>query len=95
MDIETINRRNTKEKGRLTSNTPYSQCPTNFDYAYKSSSKHQVAPQQQYIPKCPTCQSPDICKIGAGEKIISGAFWGLFSNKIRKTYRCKNCGYLW
>ena len=46
-------------------------------------------------PKCPTCGSTDIHKIGAGEKIISGAFWGLFSNKIHKTYKCGNCGYLW
>lgn len=48
-----------------------------------------------YTPKCPTCGCPDIERIGAGEKVVSAAMWGLFSRKIHKQFRCKNCGYEW
>lgn len=48
-----------------------------------------------YTPKCPTCGCPDLEKIGAGEKAVSAAMFGLFSKKIHKQFRCKNCGYEW
>ena len=38
---------------------------------------------QQYIPKCPTCGSPNIQK-----QFLTG---GWFS----KQFRCNNCGYEW
>lgn len=79
--------------------------PTPRKVTYRTSSKaytqygHQTTGSQsqtsQYKPQCPTCQSPDVEKIGAGEKAVSGFFFGLFSNKIRKQYRCKNCGFMW
>lgn len=47
------------------------------------------------IPKCPTCGSTNVQPIGAGEKVISGALFGLFSTKIRKSYKCNNCKYMW
>ena len=46
-------------------------------------------------PKCPTCGSTNIEKISAGKKITGGLFFGLFSSDVRKTFRCKNCGYKW
>ena len=46
-------------------------------------------------PKCPTCGSTNVQPIGAGEKIISSALFGLFSTKIRKSYKCNNCKYMW
>lgn len=47
------------------------------------------------IPKCPTCSSTNIQKIGAGERLMSVAMLGLYSNKINKSFKCKNCGYTW
>lgn len=46
-------------------------------------------------PKCPTCNSTNIEKIGTGERVVSAALFGLFSRKISKTYRCNSCGYMW
>lgn len=46
-------------------------------------------------PKCPTCGSTNVQRIGTGEKIVSGALWGLFSNKVHKSYKCNNCKYMW
>ena len=49
----------------------------------------------QHQPKCPTCGSTKVQRIGTGEKIVSGALWGLFSNKVHKSYKCNNCKYMW
>lgn len=46
-------------------------------------------------PKCPTCGSTNIQKIGTVERGASILGLGLFSKKINKTYKCKNCGYTW
>lgn len=45
------------------------------------------------IPKCPICSSPNIEKIGALERGVSIATLGIFSKKINKSFKCKNCGY--
>lgn len=47
------------------------------------------------IPKCPTCQSTNIRKIGGVERGASILTFGLFSKKINKTFKCNNCGYTW
>ena len=49
----------------------------------------------KYIPKCPTCCSPDVEKISLSSKVVGGALFGLFSSNVRKTMQCKNCGYKW
>lgn len=54
-----------------------------------------VARESLNKPKCPTCQSTDIQKIGTGERIASVAALGIFSKKINKSSKCKNCGYTW
>lgn len=46
-------------------------------------------------PKCPTCGSTNICKIGFGERMLSVGTFGLLSKKMNKTFKCKNCGYNW
>ena len=48
-----------------------------------------------YTPKCPTCGSPDLEKIGTASKVLDVAFWGFASGKVKKTFHCKNCGYEW
>lgn len=46
-------------------------------------------------PKCPTCGSTNIKKIGGIERGVSIAAFGIFSKKINKTFKCCNCGYTW
>ncbi|MDE6128732.1 MAG: hypothetical protein K2G16_06020 [Lachnospiraceae bacterium] len=50
---------------------------------------------QQNKPKCPTCSSTNVQKIGTGERAVSVAVLGIFSKKINKSFKCKNCGYAW
>lgn len=46
-------------------------------------------------PKCPTCGSTNIKKIGGVERGASTWAFGIFSKKINKTFKCGNCGYTW
>lgn len=55
----------------------------------------QEAELAKYVPKCPTCGSPDLEKIGTASKVLDIAFWGFASGKVKKTFHCKNCGYEW
>ena len=52
-------------------------------------------PQSQNIPKCPTCGSTNIRKIGTGERAASVIGLGLLSKKINKTWKCNSCGHTW
>lgn len=47
------------------------------------------------IPKCPTCGSTNISKIGTINRMISTGLFGLASSKIGKTHKCNNCGTTW
>lgn len=55
----------------------------------------QAKEKGEYIPRCPTCQSPDVEKLSTATKIVSTGFFGLGSKTVGKTYKCKNCGYYW
>ena len=46
-------------------------------------------------PKCPTCGSTDICKIGTISKTASIAAFGIFSSNLGKTMKCNKCGHKW
>lgn len=50
---------------------------------------------QSNLPHCPTCNSTNVSKIGAAERIGAVALFGVFSKKINKTYKCNNCGHTW
>lgn len=50
---------------------------------------------EKNIPHCPTCGSTDVRKIDALERGVSVLTLGLFSKKINKSFKCKNCGYTW
>ena len=54
-----------------------------------------ILEEQSRVPKCPTCQSTNIRKMGGVERGISIYAFGLFSKKINKTFKCQNCGYTW
>ena len=47
------------------------------------------------MPKCPTCGSTNISKIGTVNRMISTSLFGLASSKIGKTHKCNNCGTTW
>lgn len=44
---------------------------------------------QSNVPKCLTCSSTNIQKIGTGERVTSVAMLGIFSKKINKNFKCK------
>lgn len=54
-----------------------------------------VAKELLNKPKCPTCSSTNVQKIGTGERVASVATLGIFSKKINKSFKCKSCGYTW
>ena len=54
---------------------------------------YNLSEQSSNLPKCPICSSPNIEKIGALERGASIAMLGIFSKKINKSFKCKNCGY--
>ena len=64
-----------------------------FNAKYRAELEEKEHPK--YVPKCPTCGSPDIEKIGTGAKLIDVAIWGWASRKPGKQFKCKNCGYEW
>lgn len=63
--------------------------------AEQGSNPPEKKPIPKYVPKCPTCGSPDIEKISGTSKAVSFALFGVFSSKVRHQFKCKNCGYEW
>ena len=72
--------------------TAYEKEVNDFDSRYRAYLADKEAP---HVPKCPTCGSPDLEKIGTASKVLDVAFWGFASGKVKKTFHCKNCGYEW
>lgn len=46
-------------------------------------------------PHCPTCGSTNIKKLDVVDRAVSVGVFGIFSNKINKSFKCKNCGHTW
>lgn len=46
-------------------------------------------------PHCPTCGSTNVKKLDGIDRAVSVGLFGLASNKINKSFKCKNCGYTW
>lgn len=65
------------------------------ELSVKIENGRRVLNEQVNIPKCPTCQSTNVQKIGTGERVASVAMLGVFSKKINKSFKCKSCGYTW
>ncbi len=63
--------------------------------AYTYSTPVEQKQENNNIPKCPTCQSTNIRKMGGVERGASIWAFGLFSKKINKTFKCNSCGYTW
>lgn len=54
-----------------------------------------ILEEQSRVPKCPTCGSSSISKIGTINRMVSTGLFGLASSKIGKTHKCNNCGTTW
>ena len=50
---------------------------------------------EESVPKCPTCQSTNIERIGAVTRGVAAGLFGLFSSTARSQFVCENCGYKW
>lgn len=46
-------------------------------------------------PKCPTCSSTNIKKIGSISKIAGAVTLGIFSKTAKSQFKCNSCGYMW
>lgn len=62
---------------------------------FKNQVQQKSSEQNKNILKCPTCQATNIKKISGLSKAGSVAMWGIFSQKVKKTFHCNNCGYEW
>lgn len=51
--------------------------------------------KQNCIPKCPSCGSSNVAKVGTVSRAVSVGIFGLASSKIGKTHKCNNCGSTW
>lgn len=47
--------------------------------------------EEENLPKCPICGSTNLKKLSFTNKAVSVGVFGLLSNKINKTWECKNC----
>ena len=67
------------------------------DEAFNAKIAHgkSILEEASRVPKCPTCQSTNIRKMGGVERGASIWAFGLFSKKINKTFKCNSCGYTW
>ena len=54
-----------------------------------------ILEEKSRIPKCPSCGSSNISKIGLLNRAVSFELVGFASSKIGKTHKCKNCGTTW
>jgi len=64
-------------------------------YEQSQQQQKQESSSNSNQPKCPTCSSTNIQKIGGLERVGSVAMLGLFSKKINKSFKCGNCGHTW
>ena len=67
----------------------------NKDMEAKMAIGRAYSNEKNCSPKCPTCGSANIKSISGTERAVSVMGLGLFSKKINKSFKCKNCGYTW
>lgn len=54
-----------------------------------------ILEEPSHQPECPTCHSKNVQRISGIERGVSIFGLGIFSKKINKTFKCKNCGHTW
>lgn len=64
------------------------------EYARKQAAKRarETGPS---VPRCPTCGSTSLTKLGVGSRLIDGFVFGAHSVEGRAQFRCNKCGYMW
>ena len=71
-------------------------CNEEIEMDYNNYLSYKQQERNANIPRCPTCKSANIEKIGAANKIGAVALFGfLATGHISKTFNCKNCGHKW
>lgn len=74
------------------------QIPSEYNSAQREEYRarlKEIEDEKNRKPKCPHCNSTNISSIGTGKRIGSIAMFGIFSNKINKSFQCNNCKYTW
>lgn len=51
--------------------------------------------EKPLIIKCPTCGSINTKQLNIKNRFAPIFLFGIYSNKINKSFECKNCGYTW
>ena len=51
--------------------------------------------EQVHEVRCPFCNSSDLTRITAADKVLNIALFGLFGNKRRYQWHCNNCKTNW
>ena len=54
-----------------------------------------ILEEQSRIPKCSSCESSNISRIGVINRAVSFTLVGFASSKIGKTHKCNQCGTTW
>lgn len=67
------------------------------DGAFNAKMEHgkAILEEQSRVPKCPSCGSANVSKIGVINRAVSFKLVGFASSKIGKTHKCENCGTTW
>lgn len=55
----------------------------------------QTQESKSSAPRCPTCGSTSLTKIGAGTRAVDGLFFGRLSVEGRAQWRCNSCNHMW
>lgn len=69
-----------------------------YPYTLNRPPSREPAPEHiaaRNVPKCPTCGSENVKRIGKLSRLVSVKMWGAASDKLGKTMECGNCGYKW
>lgn len=68
---------------------------TSAEFNTKMAHGKAILEEQSRVPKCPSCGSTNISKIGVINRAVSFKLVGFASSKIGKTHKCNNCGTMW
>lgn len=62
----------------------------------KDTNYHLTAGAVRYLDNpCPYCGAYQVKYAKWSDKRMSVAFWGFFSSKLHRNYKCENCGKMW